>query len=162
MWQDSRDEVSRMIELLPGLKSLASAILALNVELGLFPCYSMGNGSLFSTVAKTPHVYDYSTDKYDSLNDGILAKAFGVKELRQIASHLITNKVVEIGAGTGIQMGYMDWRKISHYTAVDASEVMLQSLQAKIRQQCPEVTNKVDVLCGDATSLPFDADSVRS
>ena len=58
--------------------------------------------------------------------------------------------VMDFGAGTGLISGHVA-TKVSHITAVDISEAMLEKLAAK-----PELKDKVHIVCQDITRQALD------
>jgi putative AdoMet-dependent methyltransferase len=58
--------------------------------------------------------------------------------------------VMDFGAGTGLISGHVA-SKVSHITAVDISEAMLEKLAAK-----PELKDKVHIVCQDITRQPLE------
>lgn len=58
--------------------------------------------------------------------------------------------VMDFGAGTGLISGHVA-SKVSHITAVDISEAMLEKLAAK-----PDLKGKVHIVCQDITQQPLD------
>ena len=106
--------------------------------------------------------YDVYAKNYDDLDGGTAASALGIGESRTKLLQLAKGNVLEIGAGTGLNLSCYNIRKgegddgITSLTLVDISEGMLS--QAKLRVQQLELDKRVEVkfLQADATSQLID------
>ncbi|KAL7516029.1 hypothetical protein ACHAWX_001087 [Stephanocyclus meneghinianus] len=112
--------------------------------------------------AEASRDYDVYAKSYDDLDGGTAASALGIVESRTKLLQLAKGNVLEIGAGTGLNLSYYKIRKgegddgITSLTLVDISEGMLS--QAKLRAQKLELDKRVEVkfMQADATSQLID------
>ena len=67
------------------------------------------------TLAIVGYNYDNYATSYNSLNAGIVSQSMGIDELRSIAATFVKGEVLETAVGSGIQLNYYDWKKITSY-----------------------------------------------
>ena len=75
--------------------------------------------------------YDTYAASYDALDGGAAASALGLDEARAALLQRASGDVLEIGVGTGLNLGLYDWSRIKSLTCVDISEGMLKECQNK-------------------------------
>ena len=95
-------------------------------------------------------LFEEKAQDYD-VNDMVrqLSTAVGSSIVQKVGFHP-DMAVMDFGAGTGLISGHVA-SKVSHITAVDISEAMLEKLAAK-----PELKDKVHIICQDITREPLD------
>ena len=101
--------------------------------------------------------YDRYSENYDGLEVGELAKAFELSDLRSAAVAQATGRTLEIGIGTGINLDFYDFDRVTHLTGLDISQGMLDKSEERVRSK--KLEERVDLVRGDATTLPFGADT---
>lgn len=92
-------------------------------------------------------------EKYDDLDDGSMADAFGINKLRQELIAQAQGTVLEVGAGTGINLRYYD-EAVTRLIALDYSEKMLQQAKRKAERN-PSLREKTSFVRGSVDSLSF-------
>eukprot|EP00977_Amphora_coffeiformis_P021129 scaffold8832_cov139-Amphora_coffeaeformis.AAC.4 len=75
--------------------------------------------------------YDTYAASYDTLDGGAAASALGLDDARAALLQQASGDVLEIGVGTGLNLGFYDWSSIKSLTCVDISEGMLKECQNK-------------------------------
>jgi hypothetical protein len=75
--------------------------------------------------------YDSYAKRYDQLDGGDASAVLGITEARSKLMRRARGNVLEIGAGTGLNLPYYDVKQITSLTLVDISDGMLE--QAKQR-----------------------------
>ena len=104
--------------------------------------------------------YDRYSRNYDGLEVGEMAKAFELDDLRSVAVSKASGRTLEIGIGTGLNLELYDFERVSHLTGLDISSGMLQKSGERVASK--GLGGKVDLVRGDAASLPFEDDSFDS
>ena len=96
--------------------------------------------------------YDAYAKNYDVLDGGQAANILGIDEARSSLFGQAQGNVLEIGAGTGLNLDKYDTSKISSITLVDISDGMLQ--ESKKRLESLDTFNSIPVkfVRADATS----------
>ena len=89
-----------------------------------------------------------------------MAKAFELDDLRSVAVSKASGRTLEIGIGTGLNLELYDFERVSHLTGLDISSGMLQKSGERVASK--GLGGKVDLVRGDAASLPFEDDSFDS
>lgn len=92
-------------------------------------------------------------EKYDDLDDGSIADAFGINKLRQELIAQAKGTVLEVGAGTGINLRYYN-EAVTRLIALDYSEKMLQQAKQKV-ERSPSLREKTSFVQGSVDSLSF-------
>lgn len=92
-------------------------------------------------------------EKYDDLDDGSIADALGINELREQLIPLAQGFVLEVGVGTGINLRYYN-EAVTRLVALDYSEKMLQQAKQKA-ERIPSLMEKTSFLQGSVDSLAF-------
>lgn len=118
-----------------------------------FSSYSNCNAMDKYSVASS---YDSYAASYDSLDGGEAASILGIKEARVKLLSKARGHVLEIGAGTGLNLASYQFQNISQLTLVDISPGMLQQARRKVEQYIGAgvvpVKMKVEFVQADATS----------
>lgn len=109
--------------------------------------------SLRSSQSTSASDYNTYSSNYDTVNSGKIADTLGITDLRRSAADFIKGDVLEVAAGTGLQLEYNNWEKIRSYLAVDNSEGMLQQLQQRISSKAPDIQKKFSQKVQDAENL---------
>jgi len=89
---------------------------------------------------------------YDSMSRS--SNEAGLREIRHGLLAEASGSVLEIGAGTGLNLPHYDG-KVESLVFTDPEPAMLRRLQKKVREQAP----LAKVLCAPAEDLPFEDDS---
>jgi ubiquinone/menaquinone biosynthesis C-methylase UbiE len=97
--------------------------------------------------------YDTYASSYDELDGGSAASILGLDEARSKLLQQAKGKVLEIGAGTGLNLSKYT-ASVSSLTLVDISQGMLQ--QAKSRATAIKLTFPIEFVKADATSQLVD------
>ena len=98
--------------------------------------------------------YDTYAAKYDVLDGGAAANALGLEAARHALVAAATGHVLEIGAGTGLNLPHYNWQNIKSLTLVDISPGMLAECQAKVQALQQQESNlpPIQFITADATS----------
>jgi len=101
--------------------------------------------------------YDTYAPSYDVLDGGSPSKTLGIDQARNNLIKMARGDVLELGAGTGLNLDKYDISRLSSLTLVDISEGMLQQARGKLGEK--ELTDKlqtsgvrVRLVKADATS----------
>eukprot|EP00980_Cylindrotheca_fusiformis_P025603 scaffold14213_cov103-Cylindrotheca_fusiformis.AAC.1 len=76
--------------------------------------------------------YDSYASNYDSLDGGTASSLLGIDQARSELCRKARGNVLEIGAGTGLNLEKYDWSQIKSLTLLDISEGMLSKAQKRI------------------------------
>eukprot|EP00980_Cylindrotheca_fusiformis_P025426 scaffold13694_cov64-Cylindrotheca_fusiformis.AAC.1 len=76
--------------------------------------------------------YDSYASTYDSLDGGTASSLLGIDQARSELCRKARGNVLEIGAGTGLNLEKYDWSQIKSLTLLDISEGMLSKAQKRI------------------------------
>ena len=115
-------------------------------------------GPLNAADAITPQQASQSNDlyapSYDALDGGTHAASRGIDEARKRLLKSARGDVLEIGVGTGLNLGCYDFdRCVTSLTLVDVSEGMLSQARARIRSLgIDERSTSISFVRADATS----------
>jgi len=101
--------------------------------------------------------YDALADDYDLLNEGGAAEAFGLPRLRSALLSRASGDVLELCAGTGLNLGAYRWPAVASLSAVDLSGGMLRGAQRRAHALglCAASAPPLRLLQADAAALPF-------
>ena len=115
-----------------------------------------------ATASRLARDYDGYSETYDGLETGQIAKAFGLSDFRSRAVSQASGRTLEIGIGTGINLPLYEFGagKVDAVVGVDISKGMLRESRTKV--QALNLEDRVELVQGDATSLPFDDSSFDS
>ena len=96
--------------------------------------------------------YDAYAAKYDQLDGGQASSALGIDEARKKLLSQASGNVLEIGAGTGLNLDKYDPQRLESLTLVDISNGMLK--EARTRIENGQLLRNVEVkfMQADATS----------
>jgi methyltransferase OMS1 len=110
---------------------------------------------------KIMELYDDAAKRYDSLDGGAAASAFGFDGMRAKLLAQAKGKTLETGVGTGLNLPYYDFKSlgVTELTGVDISSGMLR--EARLRANSLQGSS-VDLIQADVTSLPLDDGSFDS
>ncbi|KAG8470739.1 hypothetical protein KFE25_009160 [Diacronema lutheri] len=128
-----------------------AVLLSTGAWVGLRPGASRADGP---RVDATSHMYDSYAPTYDALDGGLAASRLGFDELRRVACARAHGAVLEVGAGTGLNLPLYDWSRVRSLVALDASSGMLDV--ARARADGLGLAGKVTFARGDVAALPFD------
>ena len=76
--------------------------------------------------------YDAFAGNYDSLDGGPLASALGLDGLRAQLVGRAAGRVLEVGVGTGLNLGFYDEEKVQRLDAIDLSQGMLSQCSQRL------------------------------
>jgi ubiquinone/menaquinone biosynthesis C-methylase UbiE len=115
---------------------------------------SVLTGGSWSSTALSPEAastaYDTYAPSYDVLDGGAVSSILGLEKARSQLLQQAQGKVLEIGAGTGLNLSFYDPALVTSLTLVDISKGMLQ--EAKLRATALRLPFPVDFVKADATS----------
>eukprot|EP00803_Ostreobium_quekettii_P007406 evm.model.scf_676.2 EVM.evm.TU.scf_676.2 scf_676:43895-46878(-) len=97
--------------------------------------------------------YDGFADTYDDLNGGSLPELLGLTKLRRRACAEASGHVLEVGAGTGLNLPWYDQRAVVDLVSLDESSEMLGVAGRRAAQL--GLSDWVTFQKGDAAHLPF-------
>ena len=97
------------------------------------------------------NAYDAYAPTYDSLDDGRIAKSLGLDDQRRTLLSRASGKTLEVGVGTGINLGYYDATRVQSLAAIDLSPGMLDQARKK---RAPDIPTSFSV--ADAERLPLE------
>ena len=131
-------------------------------SIAIIPSLLLGRAAFALLPDEAGRSYDAYAKNYDVLDGGQAANILGIDEARSSLFGQARGDVLEIGAGTGLNLDKYDTSKISSITLVDISEGMLQ--ESKKRLESLDAFNSIPVkfVKADATSelvQKFDAKS---
>jgi len=136
---------------------------AVLLQLGRKMVPFMASMCISQSTADITRLYDNDAQRYDSLDGSEIARKLGLDELRDDLAAKATGKVLEVGAGTGLQLSHYRWSQMRSLTAVDISNGMLAVLKEKVAQLPDDVATKIDVQVGNVEQLSsVKDDEVRS
>jgi ubiquinone/menaquinone biosynthesis C-methylase UbiE len=98
-------------------------------------------------------LYDNAAQRYDILDGSEIAIKLGLDGLRDDLAVKATGKVLEVGAGTGLQLSHYNWQQMRSLTAVNISKGMLYMSKEKAAKLPAEVTSKIDIQVGNVEQL---------
>lgn len=101
--------------------------------------------------------YDEYASTYDDLDGGAVAEKLGFVELRREMVGRARGRVLEVGAGTGLNLPYYDWERVSTLVTLDQSAGMLALANARAKRLGIARSTRTQV--GDVAQLPYDDDS---
>jgi ubiquinone/menaquinone biosynthesis C-methylase UbiE len=130
------------------MKAIGSSI-AVSIVL---TCGSRSSAALSPEAASK--AYDTYASNYDELDGGGAASILGLDEARSELFQQAQGKVLEIGAGTGLNLSKYHTASVSSLTLVDISQGMLQ--EAKSRATALKLPFPIDFIKADATSQLVD------
>ena len=96
--------------------------------------------------------YDSYADNYDALDGGKASSVLGIEEARSSTFCLAKGDVLEIGVGTGLNLGLYDPTRIKSLTLLDVSTGMLEQAQKRIASLPSLKEIPVKFVRADATS----------
>lgn len=96
--------------------------------------------------------YDSYADNYDALDGGKASSVLGIEEARSSTFSLAKGDVLEIGVGTGLNLGLYDPIRIKSLTLLDVSTGMLEQAQKRIASLPSLKEIPVKFVRADATS----------
>ena len=115
---------------------------------------SVLTGGSWSSAALSPEAastaYDTYASSYDELEGGALSSMLGLENARRQLLQQAQGKVLEIGAGTGLNLSFYDPLLVTSLTLVDVSKGMLH--EAKLRATALGLPFPVEFVIADATS----------
>jgi methyltransferase OMS1 len=97
--------------------------------------------------------YDSYAETYDDLDGGKASSLLGIEEARNALFREASGSVLEIGAGTGLNLNKYDLTKIASITLVDVSQGMLNEAKKRV-QETPSLRDgcPISFVQADATS----------
>eukprot|EP00607_Mallomonas_marina_P009983 CAMPEP_0182419818 /NCGR_PEP_ID=MMETSP1167-20130531/4179_1 /TAXON_ID=2988 /ORGANISM="Mallomonas Sp, Strain CCMP3275" /LENGTH=220 /DNA_ID=CAMNT_0024594927 /DNA_START=335 /DNA_END=997 /DNA_ORIENTATION=- len=98
--------------------------------------------------------YDKYSITYDNLNAEKPAELFDINKLRIKAGKYLSNNVLEIAIGTGLQSAYNQWLHVTSYTGIDESSGMLLEAATRLKTTVPS-SIPFQLTQMDASSLTF-------
>ncbi|GKY94177.1 hypothetical protein MPSEU_000383700 [Mayamaea pseudoterrestris] len=114
--------------------------------------FSIPHKSMALTPKQAETDYDTYASEYDVLDGGSAASFLGIDQARIQLLKQARGKVMEIGVGTGLNLGYYDASAVTSLTLVDVSSNMLQAARARV-ESLPQLRNiPVTFIKADATS----------
>jgi ubiquinone/menaquinone biosynthesis C-methylase UbiE len=127
---------------------------------GTLSLYAYRDNAAALTPIQASSSYDKYAAKYDELDGGSIASSLGLDDARQslIGSPFVHGKVLEVGAGTGLNMNKYSTEndnRIQSITFLDISEGMLREAKEKSLLVFPIAGPRqfdVEFIQGDATS----------
>jgi ubiquinone/menaquinone biosynthesis C-methylase UbiE len=115
----------------------------------------------FNIASQTILDYDAYSGSYDTINKGIVPELLGINNMRKGIS--AKGNILEVAVGTGLQLPYYNWNKITSYIGVDSSPDMLKIAQASLQPIVNEwEPDKFNFYVQDASNLPFERNKVKS
>ena len=96
--------------------------------------------------------YDSYADNYDALDGGKASSVLGIEEARSSTFSLAKGDVLEIGVGTGLNLGLYDPTRIKSLTLLDVSTGMLEQAQKRVASLPSLKEIPVKFVKADATS----------
>jgi ubiquinone/menaquinone biosynthesis C-methylase UbiE len=115
---------------------------------------SVLTGGSWSSTALSPETastaYDTYASSYDVLDGGAVLSILGLEKARSQLFQQAQGIVLEIGAGTGLNLSFYDPALVTSLTLVDISKVMLQ--EAKLQATALRLPFLVDFVKAGATS----------
>jgi methyltransferase OMS1, mitochondrial len=113
------------------LEAAAGAVVASSLT-------ASGNGPSTSSWALSPEQastdYDAYAPSYNGLDGGQASSLLGIDEARSLLFQKARGDVLEIGAGTGLNLDKYDASRIKSLTLLDISEGMLQQARLRVDQ----------------------------
>lgn len=78
--------------------------------------------------------YDAYAPTYDALDGGGLAASLGIEDARERLIGRASGDVLEVGVGTGLNLGAYRWEGLTSLTVVDVSEGMLAQARGRLER----------------------------
>ena len=72
--------------------------------------------------------YDEFAQSYDNLDGSSVTTRLGIDDLRRIMTASADGRVLEVAVGTGLNLPYYNWSKVTRIDAIDFSEPMLSQV----------------------------------
>ncbi|KAL3792409.1 hypothetical protein HJC23_001527 [Cyclotella cryptica] len=138
---------------------IASSIATLTASTGVSTSPELANAISPEEASRD---YDMYAKNYNDLDGGTAASALGIAESRTKLLQLAKGNVLEIGAGTGLNLSSYKIRKgevddgITSLTLVDISEGMLSQAKLRVQQLGLDERVQVNFIQADATSQLVD------
>lgn len=105
------------------------------------------------TPSQASQQYDSYASNYDDLDGGVASDILGIEQARAKLLRRASGRILEIGAGTGLNLPNYDPKQVESLTLVDISEGMLQQARVKVPK---ELSRVVHMEQADATSQLVD------
>ncbi|EJK67690.1 hypothetical protein THAOC_11242, partial [Thalassiosira oceanica] len=128
-------------------RRLASAVVTLPVLTSLSP-----HTARAISPQEASESYDKYAANYDDLDGGGLASSLGIDDARRKLLGTARGDVLEIGAGTGLNLPCYDFDNLRSLTLVDISDGMLSQARRRVEQDATLDGTKIKFVRADATS----------
>jgi ubiquinone/menaquinone biosynthesis C-methylase UbiE len=79
-----------------------------------------------------------------------------IAPVRRLIAGQATGRVLEIGCGTGLNLDFYDWSRITALEATEPDAFMLDRARGRLAALPPDVRSKVKLIEAPAEQLPFD------
>jgi hypothetical protein len=118
----------------------------------LSPLFLLSSPASALSPEEAATAYDSYAETYNDLDGGTASSLLGIEEARFALFRQARGSVLEIGAGTGLNLGKYDLDRISSITLLDISDGMLREAKKRVSSS-PEL-DKISVrfVKADATS----------
>lgn len=116
--------------------------------------FGLPSPSIALTASEASKTYDSYASNYDSLDGGSASNMLGIDQARADLFKQAKGKVLEIGAGTGLNLEKYDFSKIESLTLLDISQGMLSMAEKRWKNMTVDTSSEgfISFVQADATS----------